>query len=354
MDDVLCGLSAFRYYRVPPIVLAAYPSISWLKFKRGGNTPVTDPLLTGPIGFPIHLLADDKTKCSGAKNIRWHLLSKQLPFGSVIEVEELDTGVTSPCMTLFTLARSMSDVHLLMAMYEFCGAFTVFQPSQEVETYLERHAAAAPFGANEGWTRVRDSLGKPTDLWKRPPLIEIEELLAFSAEVERLRGGKHFFRLAHMVSGVAASPFEVQVSILLSLPRVRGGEGLSGFLNNYEVRFSHDARQIANKARAYADIYFEGDGKYLPLAIECQGGIVHSGDAASMSDADRMLALQSMGVDVLPLTYRQITNADNFRRIARQIAKKLGRPYREKTNRMLVHERDLRRELFIDWLTLGE
>lgn len=354
MGDALCGLSAFRYYRIPPIVLAAYPPISWVQFKRGGNTPVTDPLLTGPIGFPIHLLAADKAKCSGAKNIRWHLLSKELPFGSVVEVEELDTGVTSPCMTLFTLARSVSDVHLLMAMYEFCGTFAVFQPSQEVETYLERYAAAAPLGANGGWTRVRDSSGKPTNLWKRPPLIEIEELLAFSAEVEHLRGGKHFSKLAHMVSGVTASPFEVQISILLSLPRVKGGEGLLGFLNNFEVRFSRDARQISNKERAYADIYFEGDDKHLPLAIECQGGIVHSGKAASMSDADRMLALQSMGVDVLPLTYRQIANADNFRRIVRQVAKKLDRPYREKTNRMLVRERDLRRELFIDWLTLGE
>ena len=313
-----------------------------------------DPVLTSLVGFPIRLLANDKAKCSGAKNIRWHLLSGEYPFGSVIEVEELDTGVTSPYMTLFTLARSVSDVQLLMAMYEFCGSFSVFRPSQEIETYLERHAAAAPLGADEGWARVRDSSGGPTDLWKRPPLIETEELLAFASEVEYLRGGKRFSKIAHMVSGVAASPFEVQVSILLGLPRVKGGEGLQGFLNNFEVRFSRDARQIANRARAYADIYFEGDGKRPPLAIECQGGIVHSGDAASISDADRMLALQNMGVDVLPLTYRQIADADNFRRIVRQIAKKLGRPYREKTSRMLAREQDLRRELFIDWLTLGE
>ena len=257
-------------------------------------------------------------------------------------------------MTLFTLGRSVSDVHLLMAMYEFCGSFTVFRPSQEIEAYLERHAASAPFGADGGWSRVRDGSGTPTDLWKRSPLIEVEELRAFASEVEHIRGGKRFSKIAHMVSGVAASPFEVQVSILLGLPRSKGGEGLSGFSNNFEVRFSRDARQIANQIRAYADIYFEGDGKRPPLAIECQGGIVHSGDAASMSDADRMLAMQNMGVHVLPMTYRQIASANNFRRIIRLISKKLGKPYREKTDRMLASERELRRELFIDWLTLGE
>ena len=257
-------------------------------------------------------------------------------------------------MTLFTLARAVSDVHLLMAMYEFCGSFTVFRPSQEIAAHLKRHMAAVPLGADGGWTRVCDNSGKPTDLWKRPPLIGVEELQAFASEVEHFRGGKRFSKIAHMVNGVTASPFEVQISILLSLPRIQGGEGLQEFSNNFEVRFSRDARRIANKARAYADIYFEGDGSHSPVAIECQGGIVHSGDAASMSDADRMLALQSMGVDVLPLTYRQVTNADNFKRIVRQVAKRLGKPYREKTDRMLARERELRQELFIDWLTLGE
>ena len=354
MDNILCGLSAFRCYRIPPIVLAACPPISWLELKRGGKMPVKDSFLTGLIGLPVHMLSDDKSKCTGAKSIRWHLLSKELPFGSVFEIEELDAGATSPYMTLFTLARLVSDVHLLMAMYEFCGSFTVFRPSQKIEAYLERHTASAPLGADGGWSRVRDGSGKPTDLWKRPPLIEVEELQAFASEVEHLRGGKRFSKIAHMVNGVTASPFEVQISILLSLPRIKGGEGLREFSNNFEIRFSRDARQLVNKERAYADVYFEGESMRSPLAIECQGSIVHSGDAALMSDADRMLALQSMGVDVLPVTYRQIRNADNFRRIVRQVAKRLGKPYREKTDRMLASERELRRELFIDWLTLGE
>ena len=61
-----------------------------------------------------------------------------------------------------------------------------------------------------------------------------------------------------------------------------------------------------------------------------------------------------MGIEVLPLTYRQIADRENFERIARHVAHKLGRTYRDKTERLRAKERDLRTELFIDWLTLGE
>ena len=353
MEDVVCGVSAFRYHRTPPVVLSLYPPVGPFGNNHWRKRAVRSPFVEDIMGAPLHILAFSRSERTGAPRIRQHLVSWELPLGATLTDEALDISVTSPCMTLFTLARSVSDAHLLMAMYEMCGSFTVFRPSQQAAEMLARHGSALPLGADGGWTQVCDVSGKPTNLWRRPPLVGLRELLAFARETEHLRGGKRFARTVAKVTGVTASPFEVQLSMLLGLSRSEGGEGLAGFVNNHEIRLTRDARLMAGRARAYADLYYEGEGPRAPLAIECQGGIVHSGDAAAMADADRTTALQGMGIDVLPLTYRQITDAGNFRRVVRVVAKKLGRPSREKSARLLAREAELRHDLFIDWLTLG-
>ena len=72
-----------------------------------------------------------------------------------------------------------------------------------------------------------------------------------------------------------------------------------------------------------------------------------------ISDSDRTAALQQMGFDVLPLTYDQISYPDNFDIVVKMIFKKLGRRYAEKSDKQLKTQADLRRELFINWETLG-
>ena len=354
MDEVFCGLSALRHVRVPPAIKAAYPPVSLHGYGYGGAWSAEDHFIVDNIGFPLHLLAASRAGRTGARGIKWHLVSGDLPFGSIIEDEDLDVRTTSPLMTLFTLGSQISDAHLLMAMYEFCGRFALFRPASHIEERLEREVPQPSLGAPGGWVCVCDVSGRPSDMWKRPPLIEVHELRQFAREVEHLRGGKRFARLVAKVAGVTASPFEVQTSMLLGLSRAQGGEGLDGFSNNHEIRLTHGAQRIAGKGRVYADLYFEGAEGGPPLVIECQGGMVHGGEAAVLSDADRTAALQAMGIDVLALTYKQIADRDNFNRIARLIAAKLGRPYREKSARLRAKEAELRRELFIDWLTLGE
>lgn len=354
MDDILCGLSALRYHRTPPLALMAYPAVFCNEPNHTRIKLFDCPLIRDIIGRPLYVLATSQSERTGSQNIKRLLFSGELPFGSIIEDEELCISITSPLMTLFTLSRSISDVHLLMAMYEFCGCFAVFRPTKEIETFLSQGAATMRLGSTGGWRRVCDASGKPTDLWKRPPLIEIDELRAFAREMESAYGGKRFAIIAQKVTGVTASPFEAQTSMLLGLSRGEGGMGLGGFANNHEIRLTRNMQKIADKTRVFADLYYEGGVGRAPLVIECQGGAVHSGDAAAMSDADRATALQGMGIDVMLLTYKQIAHPDNFRQIAQHIAAKLGRPCREKMPRLLMKEGELRRELFIDWLTLGE
>ena len=142
--------------------------------------------------------------------------------------------------------------------------------------------------------------------------------------------------------------------MLFGLSRRLGGEGLLHFENNYEIALDQKAKKIVNKDKVYADLHFvsaEGDRSVI---VECQGATEHGKVDAGIRDADRATALQSMGYDVILLTYEKMSDKDSFRTVAEMLADKLGYPYRPKTDAMKAREDELRRELLIDWATLGE
>ena len=61
-----------------------------------------------------------------------------------------------------------------------------------------------------------------------------------------------------------------------------------------------------------------------------------------------------MGYDVILLTYEKMSDKESFRAVAEMLAGRLGYLYRPKTDAMKAREDELRRELLIDWATLGE
>ena len=138
------------------------------------------------------------------------------------------------------------------------------------------------------------------------------------------------------VTGVVASPFEAQLSLLLATPRVAGGEGLRSFSNNARIVLSGKAARLAGRYNCYADFLFEETGDKKPLVVECQGRLVHSGADAAMSDSDRATALQQMGFNVMLLTYQQIADEKNFEIVKRMLFEEIGLEYREKTDASLM------------------
>ena len=354
MEDLICGASAFRLYRVPPAILALYPPLPNLAGDRHRRMLRCHPLVEEVLGDPVHLLVEKRSCFTGADHIDQHLMTRSLPLGSSIDIEELELSVTSPIATLFTIARSVSLPHLIMAMYEFCGSFTLYRPSSSAEkawSELERVGSLAQLG---GWRRVTSASGAPSDLWMRPPLLQINELEDFAQSVHGMRYAKRFEDALSLVAGITASPFETQAAMLLTLPRILGGEGFTGFECNYHLRLTKAAQRIANKEYVVIDLFHEGDEEgHPPLAIECQGKLVHDGVDPGISDANRMAALQTMGIDVLPLSYRQIADPINFDLVVKLIAKKTGSRLLQKSKRLIDKQDKLRREIFIDWLTLG-
>lgn len=353
MEEIFCDISAFRIHRTPPQVLMLCPRFPLAQADPKRRIFKNHVVSKEIAGLPIHLLATSRRSRIANTCAVSHLATHELPFGCI---QDTDLGIrlTSPLYTLFQLAHHMQEDQLLLAMYEFCGTFSVFKPTPVVEQLLDDIENDISLPRDFGWTRVVNQRGQKTDLWKRAPLVDIAELQRFACDMKSERGGRRFERAARRVTGITASPFEVQASILFSTPRDKGGEGFPRFVNNEEIPLSREARRIFGKTRCYADLLFETPNDLNALIVECQGKMVHDNWQSNLSDSNRTVALQQMGFSVMPLTYKQIADRHNFDAVRKVVAKQLGIRYKRKSETAIQKEIDLRRNIFIDWSTLGQ
>lgn len=347
MEDVLCDISAFRYHRVPPQVLMLLPMVPAAELDRNRRGLVAHPLVAEIIGAPVHMLAERPGRSETGGRVSRHVWSKDFPSSALWETV-LGIEVASPLFTLLTLAPSVSEERLAMAVYEFCGTFTVFGPSAFIGDLLDYAEREHLLNDGFGWKRCVGSDGQPTDLWNRPPLIELQELDRFILDCAGMRGVKKLANAARLVTGVTASPFEVQASMLLGSSVRCGGEGLH-IENNVPIRLNRSSHHVSGTADRVADIVITSEDGERQVIVECQGEAFHSGTEATRRDSDRTTALQAMGYEVILLTYHQIHDPLAFDTVVNLIRAKLGMGPRRKTARQKERELRLRREIFADW-----
>lgn len=347
MDLTLCGQSAFYYYRIPPQVLGLYPAISLGNIDRRccglGSHAVVKDLLHAP----LHRLVFTRAQSGSRSLFKSHLLTQEPPPGSFRQTEH-GFDVTSPEFTLLSLATQVSRNQLLMACYEMCSSFAVFTPCERAQQQLDEAISLKFIPPDCGWKRIVDTKGNDTNLWKRAPLLSAADIAAFAKQAAGLRGVKQLRWAAERMAGQTASPFEVQTSMLVSLPRDEGGLGI-GITNNARIPLSEAARSLYDKTCCYADILIESVTDSMGVILECQGRSAHDSEAASLSDAERTTALTSMGYDVIQITYGQIKDKRSFGNLAELIHKKAGLPYTPKIKQECDAEDALRQELLVDW-----
>lgn len=347
MDLTLCGQSAFYYYRIPPQVLGLYPAISLGNIDRRccglGSHAVVKDLLHAP----LHGLVFTRAQSGSRSLFKSHLLTQEPPPGSFRQTEH-GFDVTSPEFTLLSLATQVSRNQLLMACYEMCSSFAVFTPCERTQQQLDEAISLKFIPPDCGWKRIVDTKGNDTNLWKRAPLLSAADIAAFAKQAAGLRGVKQLRWAAERMAGQTASPFEVQTSMLVSLPRDEGGLGI-GITNNARIPLSEAARSLYDKTCCYADILIESVTDSMGVILECQDRSAHDSEAASLSDAERTTALTSMGYDVIQITYGQIKDKRSFGNLAELIHKKAGLPYTPKIKQECDAEDALRQELLVDW-----
>lgn len=233
MDEIVCANTAFRYCRCPPQVHDLYPRLP--SSDDGWRTLSQAPFVTDVLKTPIIAVASPGccNHHSGLRStIRWEGASDT---GTTTDTH-LGFSVTNPLNTLFTMTRFVSQIDLVLAMYELCGWFSVFEPTPAVEMQLKtalkenrNSSTQDPFELGEGedeipWKRVyaRTTVKVPvnegqtnnredgrevtklkgTSLWMRKPLIELSDLHRFAEKVKSQMWGKQFYDAAQQVIGM--------------------------------------------------------------------------------------------------------------------------------------------------------
>ena len=384
MDSVICGASAFAFWRVPPLV----KKISELSLGSEG-LPVPfdrlrrvraalmeelplwcyDPaaahagrpiLLEGAEGIlvnlgalaagvspPVDVLVGTREERRPSGLVRPHVVAPALSDGELVWAGS-HLSVTSPALTLLLFAPSLSLPRLVMAASELCGTFSAYRAPAPVRELLEELARRDELPSLGGWRPVLDREGRLTDLWSRPPLATPDELAALAERARGRRGRRALADAARLVVPGAASPLEVQTGMLLGLDPRLGGEGLAGFTHNARLALGGRARALAGRGSCYCDIFWDGEGDRPAVDLECQSGLFHADERGALSDADRSLALRSLGVEVLEVTRAQLTSERRFDALARMVAEKLGREVPARTPEFLSLRAGLRREVLVD------
>lgn len=269
MDRYFSGITALRYLRTPPQVLALYPPLAEPYQDSNHMKLASSPLIEDILHTPLDCTVFHANKRRSSKYYRYHLSNTDLPFGCFRPCNH-GCYVASPPYALLTSAAFLTETQLLMLAFEFCGTYSVYSPRTRTEKLLQDAYAKRAINPTDGWNRVCSATGKASNLWKREPLTTPDELLAFCTEARGLAGAKRLRRVASLVTGVCASPFEAQASILLGLPRRLGGQGYH-FNNNHRIGLTTSAQAIYPYTCCYADIFFEATDEHPALDIECQG-----------------------------------------------------------------------------------
>lgn len=383
MDEIVCANSAFRYWRCPPQVRDLYPRLP--NSEEGWRALSQAPFVTDVLKTPVITAASTQSNLhSGTRRtIRWAEAYK----GNVSFDTDMGFRVTDPLNTLFTMTRSVSQSDLVLAMYEFCGWFSVFKPSTAVDLALEQAdtnelctSTDQLFELDETqeeapWKRVytrvnqngtnndqseqenseseKNDRGKGTSLWMRKPLIEIAELRRFATKVKCEMWGRQFYDAAQQVIGIAASPLEVAGIMLLSRPRRFGGAGFKNIYVNDLTPLSVSAQQIAGQKVCYGDIVIVNSITMKAVIIELQGEVIHGSGAVLDHDATRMTALQTMGYDVFLVTHDMLNDRNQLNAIIRSVCDRIDLQYKPKTKAMRRAETRLRANVLCNWLEIG-
>ena len=383
MDTVICGSSAFQYWRTPPIVelLAAGPSdypglcrfvdeetllgfrndlISSLPLPRACadgpawrhagaalKTIRDHQLLLAPAAnMPLRVMTDDPKDRRATGIARSMLWKGALPSCSTEQIAE-DLEVTTPAFTMLQLAHETSLVKTALMASELCGTYAVFHSPPVIARQLQSMIDGHRLPELDGWRPCLSAGGKLTDLWSRPALIDPSDLVAIAERSDSRNGRSKLLQAAELVKAGAASPFESQAGVLLGFPKRLGGEGLDGFTHNEKVALTPDGRLLAQRDCCYCDLYWpEG------LDVECQSAQYHETEGGFLSDSDRTAALRLVGVEVLPLTYAQMKDKGRFDAFVLAVERALGRKHGSKSARQVAASRNLREEAFVNWWNL--
>lgn len=239
---------------------------------------------------PHHVLISDPKHRFGTPGLAPHVWRTNLP-GASFAPTTADILVSTPAFCLLQLSRSLDEMSLLLIAYELCG------------TYRRRGDGCA---------------------FATAPVAKANELSAFFRGIEGVKGCRTLERLSSFVLDGSASPMETELALRLTLPYRMGGFGLPTPRLNHPLEASPRLRAIAGNGKYRADLYWPRHR----VIVEYDSDMFHTGGDRIAKDAQRRMALETMGYTVIAVTRTQARNPVAFRRVALALARALDKRVR--------------------------
>ena len=255
-----------------------------------------------------------------------HVRSKLLPDRSFYKLGDDDVYVASPELCLMQLATKLTEPQVVKLALEMCASYAI-------DPY-DSNLVFAPFAI--------DSDDSSPGISKRPPLTDAKKLESYAARLlvpgSRAKSA-HFLRY---IADGSASPRETALLMLFCMPPRYGGYGFELPELNRRIELTHSEQLAIGVHHFDCDFYWP----HRRVAVEYDSTMHHTAEEKQERDAIRRNMLQYKGVRVITATRLQVNNAYQFDKLARQVARAIGKRLRIPEKEHIAARDQLRKTLF--------
>lgn len=253
------------------------------------------------------------------KGVRNHVTCKPYPDRSFYQLED-DVYIASPELCLMQLASKLPEQQVTKLALEMCGFYAI-----------------DPYSDDPGMS-------------KRPLLTSASKLKAYASRMfmpESRARAAHFLRY---VADGSASPRETALFMLLCMSPRFGGYGLAIPELNKRINLTPSEQLMVGAQHFDCDLYWQAprEGTAHNVAVEYDSSRHHTAAEKQERDAVRRNMLQYKNIQVITATRKQVNNASEFDKLARQIGRAIGKRFRIPEKEHIKARAELRKTLF-DW-----
>lgn len=392
-DAIICGMSAWHYHATPPILRdTEIPAVRAQELAAAGSlrlpkevlTPrknarrvdalVSSRILTDLKGIPlpIHVMVDRRIRRRNSALVHLHVMGQHLRASDVLPLGN-GLGVLTPQAALRLIAGTLGYAQTLMRAFEACGIYALepdtqtlalaatqleqsgvlsreaAQKMQPITAYWDSNGKRVAFTDASGndlpWVPCYNSSGKRTKMWKRPPLLNSDDLREYMQSIWPLRHSRAEVTakiVAEEVHDGAGSPLESQAAILMFSADRYGGAGWPWPKFNKTIPFAGGAVKLGNKKQAVGDMVLE-DKKAI---FEVNGKAFHADKHGFTVESGRRAALEHMGYKVFDISYEHLSDLEAFDALMKTFSEQLSIPAHVKDSAFLRRREKLHADLF--------
>ena len=303
MDIIISHKTALEYWRLygnMEINNAVRQRRKKLPASLPGSADIRNAMPSG-LAFPVNLMINSQNAKRVSKIVKPRVYTGHVPDWSFVKIRE-GVSASAPPLCFFQMSAKLPIVLLIELGYELCGSYSL------------------PAGNEYNNGSYASSRG----FFNHPAFTGTKELKAYATRMKGADGYKKVSRALRYIIDGSASPMETILVMLLTLPHKLGGYGLPAPELNKRVDIGKAALQRPGGAYYKCDLFWPEAN----LAVEYDSNLYHTGKDRIAGDSKRRLDLTEIGVTVVTVTSGQVRNVIEFEKLAKLIAKKLGKQLR--------------------------